>query len=149
MRVLLAIDDSPFSAAAVRALATQVHPKGTQILIVRALEPLVHTVIPRMEPIYSEELSAQLAEDRKEVVESTTQVADELRRAGFQVDTRVLENEARSAILDVAAGWGADLIVLGSHGRKGFSKFLLGSVAESVARHANCSVWIVRIPRRT
>jgi nucleotide-binding universal stress UspA family protein len=40
--------------------------------------------------------------------------------------------------------WKADLIVMASHGRRGFKKFLLGSVAESVARHARCSVLIVR-----
>jgi nucleotide-binding universal stress UspA family protein len=44
----------------------------------------------------------------------------------------------------MADEWKADLIVLGSHGKHGIEKFLLGSVAESVARHAKCSVMIVR-----
>jgi len=148
MRVVLAIDDSPFSEAAVHALASQVHPKGTQVLIVRVLEPLMHTTIPRMEPTYTAEMAPQLEDDRKQANESVTRVAEQLRRAGFQVDTRVVEYEARTAILNIASEWQADLIVVGSHGRKGLNKFLLGSVAESVARHARCSVWIVRIPQR-
>lgn len=48
--------------------------------------------------------------------------------------------------LEQASKWGADLIVLGSHGRKGLKHFLLGSVSETVARHAICSVEIVRVP---
>jgi nucleotide-binding universal stress UspA family protein len=49
-------------------------------------------------------------------------------------------------IVDRAAEWHADLIVLGSHGRHGLDRFLIGSVSEYVARHAPCSVEIVRMP---
>jgi nucleotide-binding universal stress UspA family protein len=55
-----------------------------------------------------------------------------------------VEDEIRGAILDFAKDWKADLIVVGSHGRRGLTRFMLGSVAESIARHAHCSVWIVR-----
>jgi len=58
----------------------------------------------------------------------------------------VTENEIRIGILDAAREWRADLIVLGSRGEKGLRRFLLGSVAEFVARHAPCSVLIVRTP---
>jgi nucleotide-binding universal stress UspA family protein len=47
-------------------------------------------------------------------------------------------------IFQEAAEWGADLIVAGSHGRRGASRFLLGSVSEPVAFHAKCSVEIIR-----
>jgi len=47
-------------------------------------------------------------------------------------------------ILDVAKAWGVDLIVLGSHGRHGWDRLLMGSVAESVALHAHCSVEVIR-----
>lgn len=148
MRVLLATDGSIFSEAAVNALASQVNARGTQVLIVQVVEPFLHTAIPRMEPVYTEELAAQFEEERKQASESAARAAELLHRAGFQVDTRVAENEVRTAILDIASEWQADFIVIGSHGRKGLNKFLLGSVAESVARHAKCSVWIVRIPQR-
>lgn len=49
-------------------------------------------------------------------------------------------------ILDCATEWRADLIVVGSHGRKGVTRFVLGSVSEAVARHAHCSVEIARLP---
>ena len=57
-----------------------------------------------------------------------------------------MEAEVRAGILDTAAEHHAEMIVLGSHGRRGLKKFLLGSIAESVARHARCSVMIVRSP---
>jgi nucleotide-binding universal stress UspA family protein len=52
----------------------------------------------------------------------------------------------KSAIIDAANKWHADLIVLGSHGRSAVQRFLMGSVSEAVVRHAHCSVEIVRIP---
>jgi nucleotide-binding universal stress UspA family protein len=52
--------------------------------------------------------------------------------------------DPRSFILDTAKAWGADLIVLGSHGRHGWDRLLMGSVAESVAFHAHCSVEVIR-----
>jgi|SRR5450432_1530850 nucleotide-binding universal stress UspA family protein len=52
--------------------------------------------------------------------------------------------EPRAVILDTAKAWRADLIVLGSHWRRGLDRLLLGSVSESVAIHADCSVEVVR-----
>ncbi len=61
-----------------------------------------------------------------------------------QVKGLVIKGSVVDSILSVAKEWDADLIVLGSHGRKGFDRFLLGSVAEKVANYAPCSVEIVR-----
>jgi len=57
-----------------------------------------------------------------------------------------MENEIRTGVLDAAEEWRGEVVVLGSHEEKGLRKFLLGSVAEYVARHAHCSVLIVRTP---
>jgi nucleotide-binding universal stress UspA family protein len=51
---------------------------------------------------------------------------------------------ARWLILNEAREWGANLIALGSHGRRGMQRLLMGSVSEAVALHANCSVEITR-----
>jgi nucleotide-binding universal stress UspA family protein len=77
-----------------------------------------------------------------------TKVADELRFKNLKVTTTVEQGDAKSKIIDWASKWRADLIVVGSHGRKGLEHFLLGSVSEAVARHAGCSVEIVRIPSK-
>ena len=95
---------------------------------------------------YEPEMAERLREPLSQAELSVEHAAETLRAGGFRVKTRVVEAEVRTAILDVAAEWQADLIVLGSHGRKGLSRFMLGSVAESVARHSPCSVLIVRTP---
>ena len=56
----------------------------------------------------------------------------------------VLEASTGQAILEVASRIKADLIVTGTHGRRGFSRLMLGSVAEHVVRHAACPVVTVR-----
>jgi len=73
-------------------------------------------------------------------------VANTLRAAGFKVATEVQKGDIREMIIDSAKQWRADLIVVGSHRRKGLVRRLLGSVAESVARFAPCTVEIVRTP---
>ncbi|HEY6331288.1 MAG TPA: universal stress protein, partial [Blastocatellia bacterium] len=50
----------------------------------------------------------------------------------------------KEVLVDEADQWGADLIVVGSHGYRGITRFLLGSVSQAVASHAHCSVEIVR-----
>jgi nucleotide-binding universal stress UspA family protein len=84
-----------------------------------------------------------LREQAKALVEKTT---GKLRASGFIVTPALEEGDPKSKIIDVAKEWKADLIVLGSHGRTGLERFLMGNVADSVARHADCSVEIVRLP---
>jgi nucleotide-binding universal stress UspA family protein len=64
--------------------------------------------------------------------------------AGVQVETVVLEGRPAAEILKYAADKGVDLIVLGTQGKKGIERFLLGSVAESVIRSAPCRVLVVK-----
>jgi len=146
MKILLAVDDSKFSEAATRAVAALIRPQEAQVLLLHIVEPRFYSVPPQMSPGYSPETAEIRKEQRKAAEEAVGRNAQALRNAGFQVETRVGEGEPRSGILDIAAEWHADIIVLGSHGRAGLQRLLLGSVAETVARHARCSVMIVRIP---
>jgi nucleotide-binding universal stress UspA family protein len=57
---------------------------------------------------------------------------------------RAVVGHAEEVIINTAKEWGAELIVLGSHGHSGFRRFLLGSVSQAIASHAPCSVEIVR-----
>ena len=71
--------------------------------------------------------------------------ADQLRRAGFVTVASLRNGDPRQVIVDYAKECRADLIVVGSHGKTGLDR-MLGSVSDSVARHASCSVEIVRPP---
>lgn len=144
MKILLATDGSKFSEVATQTAASLFHSEGAEVLALQVVEPLVFTTPPQMSPGYAPEMSARLEGQLKQAKESVAHAAETLRRAGFKADSRVVETEVRSGILETAGEWRADLIVLASHGQKGLRKFLLGSVAEFVARHAHCSVLIVR-----
>ncbi len=146
MNILLAIDDSPFSKAATQAVIRQFQPEKTVVRVLHVVEPISFTPPPQMDAQYFPELRGQVKEGEA-LVEGA---ANMLREAGFpQVTTRVEKGEARGLIVDEAQSWPADVVVLGSHGRKGLTRFLLGSVSEAVARHAPCSVIIVRIPEES
>jgi nucleotide-binding universal stress UspA family protein len=123
-------------------------PEGAEVLVLRVMEPLIFSIPPQMAPAYAPEQDEIIKEELRHAQESVNQASQALRSAGFSVNTRIVEAEARNGILDIAGEWRANLIVLGSHGRKGIQRFLLGSVAEFVARHADCSVEIVRVPRK-
>ncbi len=72
--------------------------------------------------------------------------AARLRDAGRVIDTEVRNGDAAGEIVAVAEQRGADLIVLGSRGRTGLRRLLLGSVARNVVSGSTASVLIVRDP---
>jgi nucleotide-binding universal stress UspA family protein len=144
MRILLAIDDSRFSQAAIETVTEQARPHDTDVRILHVVEspPLL---VAREMGGYDPALETAL-ESQKQDAEALVLKATELLRArGLKVAATVEVGDPKSKILDVAEGWRADLIVVGSHGRRGFERFLMGSVSDAVARHAKCSVQIVRI----
>ena len=67
-----------------------------------------------------------------------------MRKAGFKVDSRAVESEIIAGILNVASGWGANMIVVTSHPRKGVAKFLPRSVAQGIVHRAPCSVLVLK-----
>lgn len=144
MKILLTTDGSSFSESALQAITSTIRTEGSEVLVLEVVEPLVFTTPPQMAPGYAPEQMARLKEQFQEAEKTTAECTEILREAGFKVDSRVVESDVRSGILQTAGEWEPDLIVMGSHGRRGVEKFLLGSVAESVARHAKCSVLIVR-----
>ena len=142
MKVLMGIDDSKFAAEIARAFVAQFRAENTEVLVLHVLQPLGLMAPPEMAMGYAPELE----EMKKPAQELVERIAKQLRSAGFKAETAVEVGDVRERILDSAAEWRADLIVLGSHGKRGLQRFLLGSVAEFVARHAKCSVQIIRTP---
>ncbi len=145
MKIVLPVDGSKFSDAAVQAVIAQARPRDTDIRVLHVVEPpspMVARDTSGYDPTYDAEWWETEKEQAQVLVEKT---ADLLRSKELRVTAAVEEGDPKSKILDTARDWDADLIVLGSHGRKGLQHFLMGSVSEAVARHAECSVEIVRI----
>jgi universal stress protein A len=142
MQILVAVDDSKFSEAALQAVIKQFRPESTEVHVLHILQPLTLAPLPQMSRNYAPELEAQ-QETAREFVERDTKL---LRAAGLKAQGAVRKGDIRLQIIDAAAEMNADLIVLGSHGRSGLPRLLLGSVAQYVAQNAACSVEIVRLP---
>jgi nucleotide-binding universal stress UspA family protein len=147
VKILLAIDDSKFSEAAIEAVIRQATPQETDVRVLHVIEPI--PIYPDGQAWgYGPEASQVLEEQRKEAEGLVAQAGQTLRDAGLKVTTAIEEGDPKEVIIDSAAKWPSDLIMIGSHGRKGLDRFFMGSVSEAVARHARCSVQIVRVPSR-
>jgi nucleotide-binding universal stress UspA family protein len=127
------------------------NPSECTVLVLHAVDalklmptPTAMVVAPFMLEHYLD-LRRQWTEEGEKLVART---AAQFKTAGFTVTQRVEEGDATRVIHDAAEQWKADLILLGSHGRHGLDRLLLGTVSEAVARNAPCSVEIVRAPAR-
>lgn len=144
MTILLAIDESSFSQAAVQAVIDEIKPANTEVRVLTVVDLINYFANDDAAKAYLPELEEIRRERLKKAGELLDQITSRLQAEGFQVSGGIAEGDARARILEIADEWGADLIVLGSHGRKGLNRALIGSVSEAVARHARCSVEIVR-----
>jgi nucleotide-binding universal stress UspA family protein len=148
LRILLASDGSECSKAAARSVAQRPWPPGTTVRILSVVEPSVPLLgIPYFSPQAMEELRGKDMERTQQAIADTEGIFLE---AGIRTTTTVAVPAAtpKELILSEAQEWGAGLVVVGSHGRRGVNRLLLGSVSEAVALHAGCSVEIIRRPSK-
>jgi nucleotide-binding universal stress UspA family protein len=135
----------PISAVVTTAVfAGSSRNRSISEMVLHAVEPLLlapNEYIGEVKTL--EAAQQQMLKEGKELVARAKEV---LENAGFKARTAVEEGDPKSTILDYDVRTRTDVVVAGSHGRKGLDRFLMGSVAEAVAPHAVCSVWIARIP---
>ena len=135
--VVLATDLSPTSEAATTAALDLAATLGARLLAVSVVDPGTLRVpggryLVRVDQVRAErERFAQVLVARG-------------RSLGVAVDFLVWEGDPGEAIIDAAQAEGADMIVVGSHGRGTVGRVLIGSVSDHVVRHASCPVLVVR-----
>jgi nucleotide-binding universal stress UspA family protein len=138
-RVLLPVDLSPLSAVAFRnglALLDRIAPDlGVQLEAFYVMTGFDRGIL---EPEGDLDLSESEA-----IRELQRFVANNAFRSGHRVLTRLAHGEVADAIRARCEGWDADLILVGTHGRGGFERFLLGSVASDVMRRGSASVLVI------
>jgi len=148
MNILIPIDDSEYSKAALESVLGRPWPEATNFRVITVVEPF-HPEYAGWQTNYVP-LAIEAQKTQLETAEKLIADAKSALQAKFgtsEVVGEVVEGYIKDKILQIANEWPANLIVLGSHGRRGFTKFLLGSVSEAVAAHAECSVEIVKMPR--
>ena len=146
MKILLAVDGSECSAAAVAELTNRPWPPGSEIRVLTAFElPLMPAPEAwAISPDYCDRLQQAVLEQAEAVSRATCAKLIAALGESFKVTPRVVAGSAKLMILEEAEQWNPDLIVVGSHGYRGWQRFLLGSVSQAVVAHAKCSVEVVR-----
>jgi nucleotide-binding universal stress UspA family protein len=149
MRILIPIDDSAASEAAVNQVIKQVQARDTEVELLHVLDPFPERLARKKGRQDFPDFAAARKDLRVSAEKLLTRVAERLQSAGFSVRLSIQEGDVRALILEEAKAWPADLIVLGAHPRKGARWFFTASNSEDVSREAPCSVEIVRIPKCT
>jgi len=147
MKVLVATEGSEFSNVAVKKCCKMFdESENTEIEIFSVAEPADRPTDPFGAPSeYIHDLNAAALKRANDVVDQT---AEDIRKHFPDLEThltrKVVTGSPKEQIVEEAEAWGADLIILGSHGHGFWRRALLGSVSESVMQLAPCSVLVVR-----
>lgn len=146
MRILLAVDGSPCSEAAINEVASRPWPSRSGLKIVSAFQiPLSPTPEAwAIQAKYFEEVDRAVREQAQKVIDAASARLKKALGQSVNVTGQILAGSPQSAILEEAERWRADLIVVGSHGYGTWHRLLLGSVSQAVVSHAKCSVEVAR-----
>jgi nucleotide-binding universal stress UspA family protein len=145
MKILLAVHDDNFAGELVHAMIAQVRTQGVEIRVLHILEEFPQALAEKLGSSVFPDFTRARVELRNQANEFLERSAATLRAAGVEASYFLEEDgDVQEGILNEAERWGADLIFVGSHGRKGIRRFLMGSTSEAVARYGRCSVQIVR-----
>lgn len=142
MKLLVAIEDLEFGQKIAQFVLENFQDRNLQIRVVRAVEPMHEGFY--FDPVLQEKIM-------QEAARIVSVIAQHLREGlpKSSVKEEVCSGIAKEVLLSMAQEWGCDFILMGSHGRVGLTKFLLGSVSSAVVSHAPCSVIVVKDKQRT
>lgn len=127
MKILVPIDNSEHSKVPVDTLLMREWPTGTEIRFLSVVDLIIHVG-------EAEQFMAPIVERVKQQFPHAT------------VDSAAIVGESKDIILEQAANWPADLVIMGARGRRGLTRILLGSVSQTVLLYGSCSTQIARRP---
>jgi nucleotide-binding universal stress UspA family protein len=146
-RILCPVDFSRFSHHALEQAIDLAHEFDAEVVVLHASAVAPVTALAPIGAPIPLEPARLTREERRLITTQLHEFTGEVDAGGLMVSSRLVEQEPVAAIIDAAAAWPADLIVLGTHGRTGFERLMLGSVSEKVLRKASCPV--LTVPQRT
>ncbi|MDD6256574.1 universal stress protein [Methanobrevibacter boviskoreani] len=139
-KILLPTDGSKYSENAEQHALFLAEKSGAEIIALSVIENGFSIGLPSDDTIY--EINQMLKEETKQNLKRVEEIRDEV-DSDIKVTSLVKEGSPAAVILDVAEDEDVDLIVIGSSGKTGFDRFLMGSVASKVVKSAKCSVLVV------
>jgi len=135
MRILLATDGSDVSLAASQAVAETIWPVNTEMKVVSVVNPIVYSL---------DEIGFFRGKGTDRAHRAIGDTMNVLKSQPFEISAEVIASRTVKGIIDRAKSWHADLIVLGTHQRRGLKRLLLGGTSAAVANGAHCSVRLIR-----
>lgn len=143
VRILIGVDQSSDSNAAVEAVCNRNWPSGSEV----GLLAVVDTVMPinsDADPSSVKWIEVSEEKNWDQVRDVFASSAERLRSAGLHTEVLIRRGDPADQILEEADTWGADCIFVGARGTRGIDRLLLGSVSSAVSARAHCSVEVVR-----
>lgn len=141
-RILIPVDGSATSSCALQEAIKLAREHSAQLELVHVYEDILYWLDENY--INYTELQETIRLNAEKLL-ATAQA--EVIQANLSVETKLLEaknNRIENVIIAEAECWHADLIVIGTHGRSGFSRLMLGSVAEGITRLSSIPVLLIR-----
>lgn len=143
-RILIPVDGSDTANKALVAGLSMARETSASVRLLHALNEMAYLDGMAPDGTWSGDLVGMARESGAKVLADATAIA---RSAGVEPSQALLEEPGKrlgEAVADAAKLWGADLVVVGSHGRRGLGRVLLGSGAEQILRLAPVPVLVVR-----
>lgn len=147
MKVLIGVDSFEFNKVIADFINGYNWERSSVFRIVHVIEP---ALMNESEVSFLPFLSELTESERKESYELVQDMAQRIKTARLdsaKIVTEVIEGHAADRLVQIAEEWHAELLLVGSHGRKGMTRFTLGSVSSAVGTLAPCSVLVLRIPK--
>jgi nucleotide-binding universal stress UspA family protein len=146
VKILLAVDGSAYSEAAIEEVLRRPWPPQSEVKVITAFEtPLMVGIEPwAAMPTYFDQLEKAVREAAEAITGGALEKLKTIKDSTLKISSEAIEGPPKQMIVEEAERWDADLIIMGSRGLGAWNRLLLGSVSSAVVHHAKCSVEIVR-----
>lgn len=145
-RIIVPVDGSDASNLALASALRIAQDAGGQVRLIHVVEEMAYLSSGNAYGAYSGDMLGIMREAGKQILAAA---AERARAAGVAAETQLydkLGERLSEVVADSAQSWQADLVVVGTHGRRGIRRLLLGSGAEQITRTAPVPVLVIRQP---
>jgi len=144
LRIVIAVDNSTYSNAAVDTVRLRDWPTGTEVRLLTVVDTVMPVAPDPSSPLSMKWIEVEDDDNWDQVRQIFEPSVEKLRSAGLNASLMIRRGNPKDEIIEEAEGWGADCIFLGAKGTRGVERLLLGSVSSAVSARARCSVEVVR-----
>ncbi|HKR58949.1 MAG TPA: universal stress protein [Pyrinomonadaceae bacterium] len=144
LRIVIAIDNSANSHAAVDVVFRRKWPAGTEVRLLAVVDTVMSINPDPSQPSIPRWIEVDDEKNWDKVRQIFQPSVDKLRSVGLDAAVMIRRGNPKNEVIEEAETWGADCIFVGARGIRGIEHLLLGSVSSAVSARAHCSVEVVR-----